>query len=109
MKPGKLKRFHRTQGHSFQIKRETLEIFKMNKKNVIARFLTLNPPAIFQLFTLFFARWLRDVSRDLLVPGLKLLKKTSSYANFLSVYQPKGKLKKKHLFCISINHGKKKE
>ena len=33
-------------------KREVLEIFNMNKKNVIARFLLLNLPPICQLFTI---------------------------------------------------------
>ena len=34
-------------------KREVLEIFNMIKKNVIAGFLFLNPPAICQLFAIF--------------------------------------------------------
>ena len=50
-------------GHS---KREVLELFNMNKKNAIARFLFLNPPPICQLFTIFLAKWSNDISRDLL-------------------------------------------
>ena len=34
-------------------KREVLEIFNMNKKNVIAGFLFFNPPPICQLFVIF--------------------------------------------------------
>ena len=34
-------------------KRKVLEIFNMNKKNVISRGLIINPPPIFQLFNNF--------------------------------------------------------
>ena len=37
-------------GHS---KREVLEIFNMNQKNIIARILFLSRPAIGQFFTIF--------------------------------------------------------
>ena len=40
------------EGHSKR-KVNTLEIFNVNKKNVIARFLFLNPPPICQLFRIF--------------------------------------------------------
>ena len=52
------------------IKREVLEIFNMNKKNVIAGFLFLNPPPIYQLFK-FLAKWSRDISLDLLTQNAK--------------------------------------
>ena len=39
-------------GGSFQTYK-VLEIFNMNKKNVIARFVFLNPPPICQLFRIF--------------------------------------------------------
>ena len=42
-----------------------LRIFNMNEKNVIARFLFLNPPPR-QLFKIF-SKMVRDISRDLLL------------------------------------------
>ena len=42
-------------GHS---KREVLEIFNMNQKNAIARFLFLNRPPISQWFTIFSTQYL---------------------------------------------------
>ena len=67
-------------------KRDVLEMFNTNEKNVIAWFLSLNPLPICQLIKIFREKkWSRDISRDLSTQHLYfMLKKTMS---FFYVYQ----------------------
>ena len=62
-------------------KRDVLEMFNTNEKNVIAWFLSLNPLPICQLIKIFRGKkWSRDISRDLSTQHLYfMLKKTMSF------------------------------
>ena len=76
-----------------------VEIFKMNKKNVIARFLILNPLPVLN-YLRFLAKWSRNISADLILTQylyFKMLRTMSSLCvlNFsLRGRRSKGKVKR---------------